>query len=176
MLLTNEELAFLEDIPEAPLQAILDPEVYYSLEVENAPVLFSDGAYAKKGDPIIRKAIDEAVEGRHIDLQPVATGPDITDAGEVYWVSFENENLRVTKDTAYEVLELLNPDEHYRLFTVVRKAVNEPLAQVTEEEGASDHRIKGKTIVSGDQVSSGIEQHMWEKGREYRTNVDPRRG
>ena len=69
------------------------------------------------------------------------------------------------------VLELLDPDEQYKLFTVVGKAAKEPLAPITEEEGVSEHRIKGKTVVRGDQVSAGslhgIDQQMWEKGREY---------
>jgi hypothetical protein len=67
-----------------------------------------------------------------------------------------------------EVLELLDPDEQYQLFTVVGKAAKEPL---TEEEGASEHRIEGKTVVYGDQVSvgalHGIDIGMREKGREY---------
>ena len=53
------------------------------------------------------------------------------------------------------VPELLNPDEKYTLYTVVVKAAKEPLAPVTEDEGAADHRIEGKTIVHGDQVNSG---------------------
>ena len=101
----------------------------------------------------------------------MAKGPDITDEGEVYWVSFENEDLRVTKAMGEVVLELLDPDQRYKLFTVVGKAAKESLAPVTEEEGASDHRIKGKTVVRGDQVSAsalhGIDQQIWEKGREY---------
>ena len=63
----------------------------------------------------------------------------------MYWVSFENEDLQMTKYMASEVLEPLDPDEHYKLFTVVGKAAKEPLAPITEEEGASEHRIKGKT-------------------------------
>ena len=46
------------------------------------------------------------------------------------------------------VFELLDPDQRYKLFTVVGKVAKEPLAPVTEEEGASDHRIKGETNVS----------------------------
>ena len=51
---------------------------------------------------------------------------------------------------AAEVLELLDPDRQYRLYTVVGKAAKEPLAPVTEE--GSLH---------------GIDQQIWEKGREY---------
>ena len=101
----------------------------------------------------------------------MARGPDITGDGEVYWVSFENEDLRVTKAMGELALELLDPDEQYKLFTVVGKAAKEPLAPITEDEGVSEHRIKGKTIVRGDQVIAGsfhgIDQQMWEKGREY---------
>ena len=72
---------------------------------------------------------------------------------------------------ASEVIELLSPNEHYSLFTVVGKAAKDPLALVIEEEGTSDHCIMGETIVSGDQVSTGalhgIDQQMWKKGREY---------
>ena len=158
---------------EAPkiLENFLDPGAYYDLVVDNVPVLFPDGSYAKKGDTIVREEIREDVGGRSYKLRPVARGPDITGDGEVYWASFENEDLRVTKAMGELVLELLNPDEQYKLFTVVGKAAKEPLAPITEEEGVSEHRIKGKTIVRGDQVSAGslhgIDQHMWEKGREY---------
>ena len=139
--------------------------------VDNAPVLFPDGSYVKKGDTIVRKEIEDDVDGRPFELRPVARGPDITDDGAVYWVSFENDDLRVTKAMGEVVLELLDPDEQYKLFTVVGKAAKEPLAPITEEEGVSEHRIKGKTVVRGDQVSAGslhgIDQQMWEKGREY---------
>ena len=47
------------------------------------------------------------------DHMPVVRGPDITNEGEVYWVSFENEDLWVTEDMTSEVLELLGPNEHY---------------------------------------------------------------
>ena len=134
-------------------------------------MLFPDGAYAKRGDAIVRKEIDEDVAGHNFDLQPVARVHDITDEGEVYCFSSENENLRVTEDMASEVIELLGPDEHYMLFTVVGKADKVPLALVTEEEGASDHSIEGKNVVYGVQVGAsafrGFDQHMWEKGREY---------
>ncbi len=153
------------------LKDFLDPDEYYGLFVDDTPVLYPNGSYVKKGDTIVRKEIDEAVDGRPFDLRLVARGPDITDDGEVYWVSFENEDLRVTKAMGELVLELLDPDEQYKLFTVVGKAANEPLAPVTEEEGVSEHRIKGKTVVRGDQVSigalHGIDQQIWEKGREY---------
>ena len=158
---------------EAPkiLENFLDPGTYYGLVVDNAPVLFPDGSYVKKGDTIVRKEIREDVDSRSYKLRPVARGPDITGDGEVYWVSFENEELRVTKAMGELALELLDPDEQYKLFTVVGKAAKEPLAPITEEEGVSEHRIKGKTIVRGDQVSAGslhgIDQQMWEKGREY---------
>ena len=149
----------------------MDPDGYYGLFVDDTPVLYPNGSYVKKGDTIVRKEIVEAVDGRPFDLRLVARGPDITDDGEVYWVSFENEDLRVTKAMGELVLELLDPDEQYKLFTVVGKAANEPLVPVTEEEGVSEHRIKGKTVVRGDQVSTGalygIDQQIWEKGREY---------
>ena len=67
--------------------------------------------------------------------------------------------------------ELLNPDDKYKLFTIVGKAAKEPLAPVTEEEGDSDHRVNGKTIVRGDGVNAGalngIDEQIWMKGREY---------
>ena len=158
---------------EAPkiLENFLDPGTYYGLVVDNAPVLFPDGSYVKKGDTIVRKEIEDDVDGRPFELRPVARGPDITDDGAVYWVSFENDDLRVTKAMGEVVLELLDPDEQYKLFTVVGKAAKEPLAPITEEEGVSEHRIKGKTVVYGDQVSAGslhgIDQQMCKKGREY---------
>ena len=69
---------------------------------------------------------------------------------------------------ASEVLELLNPDEVYSLFTVIGKAAKEPLVPVTEEEGRSEHAIKGRTMVRGDEASAGalhgIDRHMCEKG------------
>ena len=149
--LTKEELTFFED---APLQAKLDPDLYYGLAVDNVPVLYPDGSYVKRGNTIVRREIRADVDGRPFALRPVARGPDITDDGEVYWVSFENEDLRVTKAIGELVLELLDPDEQYKLFTVMGKAAKEPLAPIIEEEGASDHRIKGKTVVRGDQVSA----------------------
>ena len=134
-------------------------------------MLFPDGSYVKKGDTIVRREIREDVDGRSYKLRPVARGPDITGDGEVYWASFENEGLRITKSIGELALELLDPDEQYKLFTVVGKAAKEPLAPITEEESVSEHRITGKTIVRGDQVSAGslhgIDQQMWEKGREY---------
>ena len=149
----------------------MDPDGYYGLFVDDTPVLYPNGSYVKKGDTIVRNEIVEAVDGRPFDLRLVTRGPDITDDGEVYWVSFENEDLRVTKAMGELVLELLDPDEQYKLFTVVGKAANEPLAPVIEEEGVSEHRIKGKTVVRGDQVSTGalygIDQQIWERGREY---------
>ena len=63
-------------------------------------VLFPEGGYAKKGDAVVRKEIEGAVNGRRFDLRPVARGPDIADEGEVYWISFENEDIRITKDLA----------------------------------------------------------------------------
>ena len=153
------------------LKDFLDPGTYYGLVVDNAPVLFPDGSYVKKGDTIVRKEIEDDVDGHLFELRPVARGPDITDDGAVYWVSFENDDLRVTKAMGEVVLELLDPDEQYKLFTVVGKAAKEPLAPITEEEGVSEHRIKGKTVVRGDKVSAGslhgIDLEMWEKGREY---------
>ena len=112
--LTKKELAFFEDIPKELVHSKvkLDQDVYYSLEVENVPVLFPDGSYVKQGDLIVRKKIDKAVGGRCFNLYSVARVPDITDEGNVYWVSFENKNLRVTKDMVSEVLEYLNPDKN----------------------------------------------------------------
>ena len=53
---------------------------------------------------------------------------------------------------------------------MVGKAAKEPLASVTEEEGASDLRIVGKNVICKDQVSVGalydIDRQMWEKDRE----------
>ena len=45
----------------------------------------------------------------------------------------ENEDLRVTKATGELALELLDPDEQYKLFTVVGKAAKKPLAPITEK-------------------------------------------
>ena len=76
---------------------------------------------------------------------------------------------------ATEMLELLDPTKHYKLFTVIGLADKDPLALVTEEEAKFDYRITGKTIVRGDGVSAGalhgIDQDMWEKGREYTVTV-----
>ena len=85
--------------------------------VGNGPVLYPDGSYVKKGDTIVRKEIREDIDGRPFELRPVARGPDITDDGAVYWVSFENEHLRVTKATGEVVVKLLAPDKCYKLFT-----------------------------------------------------------
>ena len=68
------------------------------------------------------------------DLRPVARGPGITEEGTVYWVSFENEDLWVTKDMATEVLKLLYATKHYKLFTVIGNTDKEPLALDTEEK------------------------------------------
>ena len=159
----------------------LDPK-YYALYDRDTPVLHPDAAYVHTGAEFESKASviwavsifrwrDLKTLNEEFDLRLVARGPDITDEGQVYWVSFEGEDLRVTKDMASEIIELLSPNEHYSLFTAMGKAAKEPLATVLEEEGASDHRIMGKTIVNGDQVSAGalhgIDQQMWEKGREY---------
>ena len=105
-----------------------------------------------------------------VSSPPVARGPNIPDEGHVYWVSFENEDLRVTEDMASEVLDSWALDEHYKLFTVVGKVANAFLASVTEEGGASDHSIEGNNVICG--IGSAfalhcIGQHMWEKGRQY---------
>ncbi|KAK3763396.1 hypothetical protein RRG08_051502 [Elysia crispata] len=83
---------------EAPkiLENFLDPGAYYGLVVDNAPVLFPDGSYVKKGDTIVRREIREDVDGRSYKLRPVARGPDITGDGELYWASFENGDLRAS--------------------------------------------------------------------------------
>ena len=73
------------------------------------------------------------------DFQPVMRGPDITKEGTVYWVSFENEDLWMTKDMATEVLEFLDPTKHYKLFTVIGPTPSD----------------RGKTIVHRDGVSAG---------------------
>ena len=83
--------------------------MYYSLVVANFPVLFPNASYVKIGDTIIRKEIRDDVDGRPFEFQPVARGPDITDDGAVYWVSFENENLRVTTAMGELVLGFLDP-------------------------------------------------------------------
>jgi hypothetical protein len=119
----------------------LDPVEDYVLYIDDGPVRFPDGGYAKKGVDINRKEIVEAVGGHRPDLRVTKSGPDITDEGEVYWVSYEGR--RMTMDLASEVLELVDPETRYLLFTVVGKAANEPLAPVTEEVGRSEHRIKG---------------------------------
>ena len=78
------------------LKDCLAPDEHFTLEDENVPVPFPDGAYAKRGDAIVCKEIGEDVDCRRFDLRLVARRPDITDKG-VYWVSFENEDLRVPK-------------------------------------------------------------------------------
>ena len=93
------------------LKNFLDPDTYYGLVVDNAPVLYPDGSYVKKGDTIVRKEIREDVDGRPFELRPEAKGPDITDDGKIYWVSFENEDLRVTKATGEVVVELSDPQK-----------------------------------------------------------------
>jgi len=52
----------------------------------------------------------------------------------MYWFSCDLEKMTVTLDMS-EVLEMLDPQQIYKLFTVVGKAANEPLAVVSEEEG-----------------------------------------
>ena len=148
---TKKELDLFED---APLPVKLDPEIYYTLVVENVPVIYPDGSYVKKGYTIVRKEIDEDLGGSQFELLPVARGPDITDDGKVYWVSFEPEKLRVTKALAEEVLELVDPDQRYKLFTVIGKAVKEPLAPVTEEE-ESDHYLTKNKVDRGDEITWG---------------------
>ena len=55
--------------------------------VDNAPVLFPDGSYMKKGDTIVRKEIREDVallapwQIDPFELGPVARGPDIAKDG-----------------------------------------------------------------------------------------------
>ena len=150
---------------------LLDPDEDYVLHVDDTPVRFPDVRYFKKGRDIDREGIVEVVEGRIYDLRPTTSGPDITDEGKVYWVSYEDEERRVTKDLASVVLELLDPDTRYMLFTVVGKAACEPLAPVTEELGRSEHRILGRIVNRGDRICAGalhgIDLQIWEKGREY---------
>ena len=152
-------------------QSTLHPDEDYVLYVDDTPVRFPDVRYVKKGRDIDREGIVEAVEGRIYDLRPTTSGPDITDEGKVYWVSYEDEERRVTKDLASVVLELLDPDTRYMLFTVVGKAACEPLAPVTEELGRSEHRILGRIVNRGDRICTGalhgIDLQIWEKGREY---------
>ena len=152
-------------------QSTLHPDEDYVLYVDDTPVRFPDVRYVKKGRDIDREGIVEAVEGRIYDLRPTTSGPDITDEGKVYWVSYEDEERRVTKDMASVVLELLDPDTRYMLFTVVGKAACEPLAPVTEELGRSEHRILGRIVNRGDRICTGalhgIDLQIWEKGREY---------
>ena len=150
---------------------LLDPDEDYVLHVDDTPVRFPDVRYVKKGRDIDREGIVEAVRGRIYDLRPTTSGPDITDEGKVYWVSYEDEERRVTKDLASVVLELLDPDTRYMLFTVVGRAACEPLASVTEELGHSEHRILGRIVNRGDRICAGalhgIDLQIWEKGREY---------
>ena len=150
---------------------LLDPDEDYVLHVDDTPVRFPDVRYFKKGRDIDREGIVEAVEGRIYDLRPTTSGPDITDEGKVYWVSYEDEERRVSKDLASVVLELLDPDTRYMLFTVVGKAACEPLAPVTEELGRSEHRILGRIVNRGDRICAGAlhgtDLQIWEKGREY---------
>ena len=100
--LTKEDLELFEKVDGAQ-QEELDLASYYALIVDSVSVLYPDGSYVKKGDSIVRKEIKEAVDGHQFDFQAVARGPDITDEGEVYWVSFEPEGLRVNADMAEEV-------------------------------------------------------------------------
>ena len=61
----------------------------------------------------------------------MARGPDITNDSAVSWVSFEQDDLQVTKVMEERVLEFLDPDQRYKLFMVVgRKAAKEPMAPV----------------------------------------------
>ena len=66
---------------------------------------------------------------------------------------------------------MVDPDQRYRLFTVVGKAPAEPLASVLEEEGRSEHKMGGSLVKRGDKISvgalEGIDSGIWEKGREY---------
>ena len=150
-------------------QSTLHPDEDYVLHVDDTPVRFPDVRYVKKGRDIDREGIVEAVEGRIYDLRPTMSGPDITDEGKVYWFSYEDEGRRVTKDLASVVLELLDPDTRYMLFTVVGKAACEPLAPVTEELGRSEHRILGRIVNRGDRICTGalhgIDLQIWEKPR-----------
>lgn len=94
----------------------------------------------------------------------------------MYWFSFKNKDLRESKATGEVVVKLLDPEQRYKLFMVVEKAVKGPLKKVTEEEADSDHRITGKTVVRRDKVKAGalhgIDQEMWEQGRENDTSCD----
>ena len=81
--------AIIREGPEI-LEIFLDPKAYYGLVVDNAPVLYPDSSYVKKGDTIVHKEIKDDVDGHPFKLQLVARGPDITDDGVVYWVLFEN--------------------------------------------------------------------------------------
>jgi hypothetical protein len=98
-----------------------------------------------KGSDISRRELRK-LEYR---FEEVALEPHLTDDGSVYWISYENEDLRVTKEKLEIVLEMIDPDQRYKLFTIVGKANGEPLATVTVEEGVSEHRIRGKVIVAG---------------------------
>ena len=70
-----------------------------------------------------------------------------------------------------EVLEMLDPDRRYKIFTVVDKAPDQPLVPITEEESRAEHKIRGSLVIRGDKVTlgalEGIDSNIWEKGREY---------
>jgi len=137
----------------------MDPGAFYTLFLDENPILLPTGAYALKGHDISHEEIAAALDDGEFD------------EGAVYWVSCENEDLRVTLQSAAVVVDHLDPDQRYKLFTVVGKAAIETLAPLNEEVGISEHRIEGALVTRGDQVTAGslhgIDQGMWEKGREY---------
>ncbi|KAK3728359.1 hypothetical protein QZH41_011399 [Actinostola sp. cb2023] len=128
--------------------------------------MFPDWAYTRKGADIFREVIDGP-----FSLRPLELGPDVTDEGSIYWVSCENEDLRVSLVSAGAVVSLLAPDNSYQLFTVVGKSTKEPLDPIFEEAAISTQKVTGKLIVHGAKVSlgalNGIDMQMWEVGREY---------
>ena len=102
-LLLDQDIDLLLD---QDIDLLLDPDEDYVLHVDDTPVRFPDVRYVKKGRDIDREGIVEAVRGRIYDLRPTTSGPDITDEGNVYWVSYEDEERRVTKDLASVVHEI----------------------------------------------------------------------
>ncbi|KAK3751385.1 hypothetical protein QZH41_002578 [Actinostola sp. cb2023] len=69
----------------------LRPHTDYTLFKGDDPIMLPDGAYTRKGADISREVIDGP-----FSLRPLELGPDITDEKSIYWVSCENEDLRVS--------------------------------------------------------------------------------
>ena len=125
------------------------------------------------GRSIIHETYEETRElgeAGLVEPKPVVRGPDIDENGSVWWVSHEREAL-IANALLPEMLEMLDSDQSYKLFTVIDKAPAEPLALVSEAERRSENKIGGALFKRGDKITlgamEGIDSGIWERGREY---------